>query len=49
LDPTKRQAAVVAETVLWRFSSKTKLLHFLEGGGSWCTGEQINGLVKKMI
>jgi large subunit ribosomal protein L7e len=31
------------------FSSKTKLLHFLEGGEAGARGEQINGLVKKMI
>jgi len=31
------------------FSSKTKLLHFLEGGEAGARGEEINKLVKKMI
>lgn len=31
------------------FSSKTKLLHFLEGGESGARGEEINKLVKRMI
>jgi large subunit ribosomal protein L7e len=31
------------------FSSKTKLLHFMEGGESGARGEEINGLVKRMI
>jgi len=31
------------------FSSKTKLLHYLEGGEAGARGEEINKLVKKMI
>eukprot|EP00560_Eucampia_antarctica_P008733 CAMPEP_0197825538 /NCGR_PEP_ID=MMETSP1437-20131217/2591_1 /TAXON_ID=49252 ORGANISM="Eucampia antarctica, Strain CCMP1452" /NCGR_SAMPLE_ID=MMETSP1437 /ASSEMBLY_ACC=CAM_ASM_001096 /LENGTH=239 /DNA_ID=CAMNT_0043425561 /DNA_START=72 /DNA_END=791 /DNA_ORIENTATION=- len=31
------------------FSSKTKLLHFMEGGEAGARGEEINKLVKKMI
>jgi large subunit ribosomal protein L7e len=31
------------------FSSKTKLLHFLEGGEAGARGEEINKLVKKML
>lgn len=31
------------------FSSKTKLLHFLEGGEAGARGEEINKLVKRMI
>jgi large subunit ribosomal protein L7e len=31
------------------FSQKTKLLHFMEGGESGARGEEINGLVKKML
>jgi len=31
------------------FSTKTKMLHFMEGGESGARGEEINKLVKKMI
>lgn len=31
------------------FSSKTKLLHFMEGGEAGARGEEINALVKKML
>jgi large subunit ribosomal protein L7e len=31
------------------FSSKTKLLHFMEGGEAGARGEEINGVVKKML
>jgi large subunit ribosomal protein L7e len=31
------------------FSSKTKLLHYLEGGETGARGEEINALVKRMI
>jgi len=31
------------------FSSKTKLLHFMEGGEAGYRGEEINAIVKKMI
>ena len=31
------------------FSSKTKLLHFMEGGEAGARGEEINKLVKKML
>lgn len=31
------------------FSSKTKLLHFLEGGEAGARGEEINALIKKML
>lgn len=30
------------------FSSKTKLLHFMEGGEAGARGEEINGLIKRM-
>ena len=31
------------------FSSKTKLLHFMEGGEAGARGEEINDLIKKML
>ena len=31
------------------FSSKTRLLHFLEGGECGARGEEINALVKRML
>jgi large subunit ribosomal protein L7e len=48
----------IANNFLWTFklsspnggfSSKTKLLHFLEGGEAGARGEEINAFVKKML